>query len=64
MLYLKISEEGSLDKALKKLKRKFDRTGTMKELRKRKEFKKKCVVEREQLLKAKYVQQKYRDNGQ
>lgn len=64
MLYLKISEEGSLDKALKKLKRKFDRTGTMKELRKRKEFKKKCVEQREQLLKAKYVQQKYRDNGQ
>ena len=64
MIYLKISEEGNLDKALKKLKRKFDRTGTMKELRKRKEFKKKCVLKREQKLKARYVQLTYRDNGQ
>jgi small subunit ribosomal protein S21 len=64
MLYLKISEEGNLDKALKKLKRKFEKTGAMKELRKRREFKKKCVEKREGLIKAKYVQQKYRDNGQ
>ncbi len=64
MLYLKISEEGNLDKALKKLKRKFEKTGTMKELRKRREFKKKCVEKREQLIKAKYVQLNYRDNGQ
>ena len=63
MLYLKISEEGNLDKALKKLKRKFEKTGTMKELRKRREFKKKCVEKREQLIKAKYVQLNYRDNG-
>lgn len=64
MIYLKISEEGSLDKALKKLKRKFDKTGTMKELRKRREFKKKSVEKREKLIKAKYVQLNYRDNGQ
>jgi small subunit ribosomal protein S21 len=64
MIYLKISEEGSLDKALKKLKRKFEKTRTMKELRKRKEFKKSSVEKREQILKAKYIQQNYRDNGQ
>lgn len=64
MIYLKISEEGSLDRALKKLKRKFDKAGVNKELRKRREFKKKCVQKREQLLKARYVQLNYRDNGE
>lgn len=64
MIYLKIIDEGSLDKALKKFKKKFEKTGVMKELRKRKEFKNKSVERREEILKATYIQHKYRDNGQ
>jgi len=41
-----------IDKALKIFKRKFDRVGVIKELKKRKEFKKKSDVRREEIKKA------------
>ena len=48
-----------IDKALKIFKRKFDRVGVIKELKKRKEFKKKCVVRREEIKKAIYVEKTF-----
>ena len=57
MIIVPIKEGENIDRALKKLKRKFERTGAVKELRARKNFKKKSVVGREQKLKAIYVQQ-------
>jgi len=47
------------DKALKIFKRKVDRIGVIKELRKRKEFKKKSVVRREEIKKAIYVEKTF-----
>ena len=56
MLVVNVKEHGSLDRALKVLKRKFEQTGTVKELRARREFKKPCEKRRAQILDAKYRQ--------
>ncbi len=47
-----------LEKALKKFKRKFDKIGIAKELRRRKEFKKPSVERRDEIKKAKWRQKK------
>jgi len=47
-----------LEKALKKFKRKFDKIGITKELRRRKEFTKPSVERRNEIKKAKYRQRK------
>ena len=57
MIIVPIKEGESIDKALKKLKKKFDKIGVKKEIRARQEFTKKSVIRREQLRKAIYVQQ-------
>lgn len=63
MFIIKIEGKETLERGLKKLKRKFDSTKTLKELRNRKEWKKPSVKKREKLLKAKYVQAKFGDNN-
>ncbi|MEI6820504.1 MAG: 30S ribosomal protein S21 [Bacteroidota bacterium] len=57
MIIVPIKEGENVDRALKKLKRKFEKTGTVKELRERQKFTKPSVKLREQRLKAIYVQQ-------
>ncbi len=57
MLIVPIKEGDNVDRALKKLKRKFEKTGTVKELRERQKFTKPSVKLREQRLKAIYIQQ-------
>jgi small subunit ribosomal protein S21 len=47
-----------LEKALKKFKRKFDKIGITKELRRRKEFTKPSVERRNEIKKAKWRQMK------
>ncbi|MCF8716074.1 30S ribosomal protein S21 [Joostella atrarenae] len=56
MLIIPIKEGENIDRALKRYKRKFDRTGTMRQLRSRKEFTKASVEKRAQIQKASYVQ--------
>ena len=56
MLIVNVKDHGSLDRALKVLKRKFEKTGTIRELRERKEFVKKSVKRRTDVLDAKYRQ--------
>ena len=51
-----------LEKALKKYKRKFEKIGISRELRRRKEFTKPSVERRNEIKKAKYIQHKYLDN--
>ncbi|MBQ7736145.1 MAG: 30S ribosomal protein S21 [Bacteroidales bacterium] len=60
MIIVPVKEGENIDKALKKLKRKFEKTGVVKELRNRQKFTKPSVIQREQRLKAIYVQ-KLRD---
>jgi small subunit ribosomal protein S21 len=59
MLIIDVKESESIDKALKKYKRKFERSGTLKELRRRKDFTKPSVERRTEVLKAIYKQDKY-----
>lgn len=59
MLIVKVDNSQNLEKSLKVLKRKWDKTKTLKELRDRKEFKKKSVRRREEVKKAVYIQNKY-----
>ncbi len=56
MLIIPVKEGESIERALKKFKKKFDRTGVMKELRARKQFTKPSVINRVQKLKAAYIQ--------
>ncbi|MDR2962979.1 MAG: 30S ribosomal protein S21 [Bacteroidales bacterium] len=57
MIIVPIKEGENIDRALKKFKRKFEKTGVVKELRNRQAFTKKSVVLREQYKKAVYKQQ-------
>jgi small subunit ribosomal protein S21 len=59
MLIIEVKDGDTIDKALKKYKRKFERTGTMKELRRRKAFTKPSIVRRQEVLKAEYKQVTY-----
>ncbi|MDR0365151.1 MAG: 30S ribosomal protein S21 [Bacteroidales bacterium] len=56
MIIVPVKEGESVEKALKKLKRKFEKTGVVREIRARQKFTKPSVIKREQLIKAKYVQ--------
>lgn len=56
MLIIPVKDGENIDRALKRYKRKFDRTGTLRQLRDRKQFTKPSVRKRGQLQKAQYVQ--------
>jgi|SRR5690554_661883 len=56
MLIIPIKEGENIDRALKRFKRKFDKTGTMRQLRKRQQFTKPSVLKRAQKQKAQYIQ--------
>jgi small subunit ribosomal protein S21 len=55
-------KDGKIEKALKTLKRKWDKTKAMKELRERKEFIKNTDKKRAAKGRAVYIQKKYRSN--
>ncbi|MBE0662843.1 MAG: 30S ribosomal protein S21 [Bacteroidales bacterium] len=57
MIIVPVKEGENIDKALKKLKRKFEKTGVVRELRERQKFTKPSIKKREERLKAIYVQQ-------
>ncbi len=57
MIIVPVKEGESIDKALKKYKRKFEKTGVIKELRERQKFTKPSVKRRFEVLKAVYIQQ-------
>lgn len=56
MIIVPVKEGENIEKALKKFKRKFERTGIVKELRGRQAFEKPSVTNREKMIKAVYVQ--------
>lgn len=57
MIVIPIKEGENIERALKKFKRKFEKTGVVKELRNRQAFTKPSVTRRQQKLKAIYIQQ-------
>ena len=57
MIIVKVKEGENIERALKKFKRKFEKTGVVKELRSRQAFEKPSVTNRKKMMKAVYVQQ-------
>ncbi|MCD4709663.1 MAG: 30S ribosomal protein S21 [Bacteroidales bacterium] len=57
MIVIPIKEGENIERALKKFKRKFEKTGVVKELRNRQAFTKPSITKRQQKLKAIYIQQ-------
>ncbi len=57
MIVVPVKEGENIEKALKKFKRKFEKTGIVKELRSRQQFDKPSVVNRLKRERAVYVQQ-------
>jgi small subunit ribosomal protein S21 len=54
MIIVPIKENESIDKALKKFKKKFERTGVVRELRRRQTFEKPSVERRQEIIHARY----------
>ncbi|MCA1756673.1 MAG: 30S ribosomal protein S21 [Bacteroidales bacterium] len=57
MIIVPLKEGENIERALKKFKRKFEKTGVIRELRSRQAFIKPSVRKRDELKKAIYVQQ-------
>ncbi|UYW00547.1 30S ribosomal protein S21 [Flavobacterium agricola] len=56
MLIIPIKDGENIDRALKRYKRKFDKTGTVRQLRARQQFDKPSVLNRAKRQKAQYIQ--------
>lgn len=61
MIITPIKEGENIERALRRFKRKYERTGVLKELRKRQYFVKPSVEKRQQKQHAKYVEQMRRE---
>ncbi len=61
MIIIPVKEGEAIDKALKKFKKKFEKTGVVKELRERQKFTKPSIKKREQVIKAKYKENMQRE---
>ncbi len=57
MIIVPIKDGDNIERALKKFKRKTEKTGIIKELRTRQAFQKPSVINRRKMMKAEYVQQ-------
>ena len=56
MLIIDAREAESIDKALKNYKKKFEKAGIVKELRRRQSFSKPSIDRRQEIIKARYKQ--------
>jgi small subunit ribosomal protein S21 len=56
MLIIPIKEGENIERALKKYKKKFEKTNVMKQLRARKEFEKQSISRRQEVIRAAYKQ--------
>ena len=63
MIIVNVKEGESLDRALKRFKKKFEKTGVLRELRSRQAYEKKSVSRRIQVKKAIYKQSLNQENA-
>lgn len=56
MIIINVKENESIDKALKRFKKKFEKTGILKQVRARAHYEKKSVSNRREVLRAAYKQ--------
>ncbi|MCB0707193.1 MAG: 30S ribosomal protein S21 [Saprospiraceae bacterium] len=61
MLIINVKDDESIDRALKRYKRKHQKTQLRQELMRRKNFVKPSVKRRHEVLKAVYLEQKFKD---
>ncbi|HJB73992.1 30S ribosomal protein S21 [Barnesiella sp. An22] len=61
MIIVPVKEGENIEKALKKFKRKFEKTGVIKELRNRQAFEKPSVTNRKKMMRAIYIQKLHQD---
>lgn len=61
MLIIPLKEGENIERALKKYKKKFEKTGMLKDLRARQNFSKPSVINRKMRIKAAYVEQMRRE---
>ena len=59
MIIIQVKESESIEKPLKRLKKKFEKIGILKQLKNRMHYQKPSVKKRNQLLKAIYKQKMY-----
>lgn len=64
MIIIDIKDGETIDRALKRYKRKHRDIGVVRELRRRQQFTKPSVLRRSELLKAKYKEEQQRENEQ
>ena len=64
MIIIPLKEGENIERALKKFKRKFEKTGVVKELRLRQAYKKPSIANREKIQKAIYVEQLQRESDE
>jgi small subunit ribosomal protein S21 len=57
MIVINVKDNESIDRALKRFKKKFERTGVIRELRARTAFEKPSVIRRTEKIRAAYRQQ-------
>lgn len=58
MLIVNVKDNETIDRALKRYKRKYQKVGILKEVRNRRYFEKPSVTRRNELLKAAYLEKK------
>jgi small subunit ribosomal protein S21 len=63
MIVVNVKENESIEKALKRFKKKFDRTGAIRELRARQYFEKPSIKRRNEVIKAAYKQRLQDEEG-
>lgn len=57
MLIIDVKDNETIDKALRRYKKKFEKAGVLKEIRRRKNFVKPSITRRTEILRAAYRQQ-------
>ena len=63
MIIISVKENESIDRALKLFKKKFEKTGVLKQLRARTSFEKPSITRRTQVLRAAYRQKMQEQEG-
>lgn len=61
MLIIPVKEGEAIDKALKKFKKKYEKTGVLRSLRKRKAYVKPSVQRRKEIIRAVYKSEMFRN---
>lgn len=62
MLKINVKEGENIERALKRYKKKFERTRVVKEYRKRQQFTKPSMLRREEIMHAEYIEKMNREN--